>query len=66
MPISKRELRELQKAAMKACRIVEKSLKKQPSTIIICSGEIEEPKKVFDEISSFLFRRRQGNGDEGA
>ena len=64
MSVSKKELRELQKAAMKIIRKMERTAKKEPSTIIICNSKTEEPEKVITEISSWLFHRRQGNGDE--
>ncbi len=65
MSISKKEFRELQKAAMKIIRKMERSAKDEPSTIIICGSRTEEPERVVEEITSWLFHRRQDDGRTG-
>lgn len=58
MPISEKEFKELKRAAMKACKKVEKSIKEEPSNIVIYGCEAEESKEVVHEITSWLFHRR--------
>ncbi len=65
MSISNKEFREMKKAAMKICRRIEKSIENEPSTIIICGSETEEPESVVGEITSWLFHRRQDDGRSG-
>ena len=62
MPTSDKEFKEAKKAAMRAWKHVKKSFKEEPSTIIICGSDTEEPENVVNEITSWLFQGRQDDG----
>jgi GMP synthase-like glutamine amidotransferase len=59
MDITEDELRELRKAALRAFKEVEKSLKEEPSTIIVSGSETGESESLINDISSWLFRREE-------
>ena len=59
MSISEAELRELRKAANKGLKQVMKSLKEEPSTVIVVGSETGESEKSISEITSWLFRRKE-------
>ncbi len=59
MDISKDEFRELRKAAVRALKKVEKSLKEEPSTVIVSGSETGESESLTDDITSWLFRREE-------
>jgi hypothetical protein len=58
MDISEAELRDLRKAAMRALKEVENSLKEEPSTVIVIGSETGESESSVNEITSWLFKRR--------
>jgi hypothetical protein len=59
MDISEDELRDLRKAAVRAFNEVEKSLKSEPSTVIVIGSETGESESLVQEITSWLFRREE-------
>lgn len=65
MEISKDELRDLRKAVTKGLKKVIKSLKEGPSTVIVFGSETGESETSIAEITSWLFKRRQDNGNKG-
>jgi len=54
------ELREL---AARACRQIMRSLEQEPSVILEGDEAGDLPDSVIEEIESWLFKRRQNNGD---
>ena len=58
MDLSKDELTDLRKAVMRAFRELEKSLREEPSTIIVTGSETGESESLINEITSWLFKRR--------
>jgi hypothetical protein len=62
MDISKAELRELRKAAERAFKELEKTLKQEPSTVIVIGSEAGESESLVDDITLWLFNRRDDNG----
>ena len=65
MGISKAELKDLRKTAIRAFKEIEKSLKEEPSTVIVIGSETGESESSINEITSWLFKRRQGDGSKG-
>jgi len=65
MDITEDEFRELRKAAVRALKKVEKALKEEPSTVIVSGSETGESENLTDDITSWLFKRRQGDGSKG-
>ena len=59
MSMSEAELRELRKAATKGLKQVMKSLKEEPSTVIVVGSETEDSEEVIKGITSWLFRREE-------
>lgn len=65
MSISEAELNELKKAAIRGLKQVVKSLKEEPSTLIVIGSETGESESSVNEIASWLFKRRQRDGSKG-
>ena len=59
MPLSKREFKELRRAAMRAIKTVQKLISEEPSVVIITGHDGAEPECPVDEITRWLFHRRQ-------
>jgi GMP synthase-like glutamine amidotransferase len=59
MSLTKCEYRELRKAAERALKKVVKSLKEEPSTIIITGSPDNEPEPSINEIISWLFKEEE-------
>jgi len=65
MSLNKSEYRELRKAAERALKELEKSVKEEPSTVIVIGSATGESESLINEITSWLFKRRQGDGSKG-
>ena len=63
MALSKREYRRLQRAVTRAFSNVLESIKHEPSTIIITGEPNKESDTTINDITEWLFRRRQDNGN---
>jgi hypothetical protein len=63
--LTKHELNELRKAASKAFKQVIDSIKHEPSTIIITGEPNGESEATINEITQWLFHRRQNNDSTG-
>jgi hypothetical protein len=57
MGISKAELRELRKAAIRGFKQVAKSVKEEPSSVIVIGSDTGESESLIQDITSWLFRR---------
>jgi len=65
MDISKAELRELRKAALRAFKVVEKSVKEEPSTVIVIGSETGESENLIQDITSWLFKEENNGNSSG-
>ena len=59
MSISEAKLTELSTAAMKGLKEVLKSLKSEPSTVIVIGSDSGESESQIHNITSWLFRREE-------
>jgi len=57
MSLTKNEYREMRKAAERALKEVLRSVKEEPSTVIIIRGETGTSETLVNDITSWLFRR---------
>ena len=57
--ITKKELR---RAALKACRSVEKMIREEPSPVVISDGNNNDSNGNCKEITGWLFQKRHGDG----
>lgn len=65
MSLSKGEYRELRRAAMRAYKAVAKSLKEEPSVVIIEGDGRPISDNAVNEITQWLFHRRPENDNTG-
>ncbi len=60
--ISLQKNKEIQKAVSRACRRIEKMIRKEPSSIVISCSDAEDSSGNISEIAAWLFHRRHDNG----
>lgn len=60
--LDKKLERELRRAAIRAFRKVMNSVEKEPSVVIVSAESGCEGNCPIDEVTAWLFRRRQNNG----
>lgn len=64
MNLTKTELREMKKAAERAANAVIKSIKEEPSTVIVMGTETGESQRSIQEITTWLFKEEDdGNSN---
>ena len=56
--------KELKRIVRKAFRRIEKMYREEPHPVIISDADEENSAIVISEVTSWLFQRRQDNGDE--
>lgn len=56
--------KELRRAAIKACRGVEKMIREEPHPIVISDGSGSDLSDTLKEVTGWLFHRRHANGGE--
>ena len=65
MSLTKSEYREMRKAAEKALRKVMKSLKEEPSTVVVTGSDTGTSENVIRDITSWLFKE-EDNGNSNS
>jgi 1,2-phenylacetyl-CoA epoxidase catalytic subunit len=65
MSLNKSEYRELRKAAERALKELEKSLKEEPSAVIVIGSETGESENLIQDITSWLFKEENNGNSSG-